>query len=72
MTIITILRQLFGTPKCQYDIEPKIVEIDNELSTRKPEVKAYFDGQFKKVEPSAPYTVIQLEVAERSGGGVKE
>jgi hypothetical protein len=48
------------------------VEVDNELTTQKPEVEAYFDSQFMKVEPSTPYTGAQLGGAERSGGVVKE
>jgi hypothetical protein len=43
--------------KRQYNIEPKVVEVDNELTTQKPAVKAYLEGiEFMKVEPSAPYT----------------
>jgi Reverse transcriptase (RNA-dependent DNA polymerase) len=71
-TIITALKHLFGILKRQYKIEPKTVEVDNELTTQKPEVEAYFDSQFMKVEPSAPYTGAQLGGAERSGGVVKE
>ena len=66
------LKHLFGILKRQYNIEPQIVEVDNELTTQKPEVNAYFDRQHVKVEPSAPYTRAQLGGAERSGGVVKE
>jgi hypothetical protein len=71
-TIITVLKHIFGILKRQYDIEPKPVEVDNELATQKPEAEAHFDCQFMKVEPSVPYTGAQLGGAERSGGVVKE
>jgi hypothetical protein len=71
-TIITVLKHLFGTLKRQFNIEPKIAEVDNELTSQKPEVEAYLNSQFMKVEPSAPYTGAQLGGAERSGGVVKE
>jgi hypothetical protein len=73
ITIIAALEHLFGFLNRQYEIKPKVVEIDNELNTQKPEVKAYLENkQFMKVEPSAPYTGSQLGGAERSGGVVKE
>jgi len=71
-TILTAINHLFGTLLRQYEIKPKIVEVDNELTTQKPEVKAFFYSQYLTVEPSAPYTAAQLGGAERSGGVVKE
>ena len=32
-TIITVLKHLFGTLKRQFNIEPKIAEVDNELTS---------------------------------------
>ena len=72
-TIISALRHFFGMLKRQYDIEPKIVEADNEITTVKPEVKAYLINEEKViVEPSAPYTNSQIGGAERSGGAIKD
>jgi hypothetical protein len=54
--------------KRQYNIEPKVAEVDNELTTQKPDVKNYLENtEFMKVEPSAPYTQGQNGGAERSG-----
>jgi hypothetical protein len=39
---------------------------------KKTKVKAFLEGQFIKLEPSAPYTGAQLGGAERSGGVEKE
>jgi hypothetical protein len=53
-TIIAALKHLFGTLK-RLDIQPKVAEMDNELTTQKPEVKACLENtEFMKVEPSAP------------------
>ena len=72
-TIISALRHFFGMLKRQYDIEPKIVEADNEITTVTPEVKAYLINEEKViVEPSAPYTNSQIGGAERSGGAIKD
>lgn len=72
-TIISALRHFFGMLKRQYDIEPKIVEADNEITTVKPEFKAYLINEEKViVEPSAPYTNSQIGGAERSGGAIKD
>jgi hypothetical protein len=72
-TIITALKHLFAMLKRQHDIEPKIVEADNEITIVKPEVKAYLTYTQKViVEPSAPYTNSQIGGAERSGGVVKD
>jgi hypothetical protein len=59
--------------KRQYDILPKVVEMDNELTMKKPRVKAYLETvQFMRIEPSATYTGAQNGGAERSGGAIKE
>jgi hypothetical protein len=72
-TIIAALKHLFGMLKRQYRIEPKVVEVDNELTTQKPDVRNYLENtEFMKVEPSAPYTQGQNGGAERSGGVLKD
>ena len=71
-TIITALRHLFGMLKRHHEIEPKVVEADNEITIIKPEVKAYLTNEEKVIiEPSAPYTNSQIGGAERSGGVIK-
>jgi len=42
-TIIAALEHFFGMLKRQYDIEPRAAEVDNELTDRKPEVRAYLE-----------------------------
>jgi hypothetical protein len=37
----------------QYDIQPKVMEVDNELTTQKPKVKAFLEKECIKLEPSA-------------------
>jgi hypothetical protein len=50
-----------------------VVEVDNELTTQKPDVRNYLENtEFMKVEPSAPYTQGQNGGAERSGGVLKD
>jgi hypothetical protein len=51
-----------------------VTELDNELTSQKPDVKAYLKKKKKMkrnscgVEPSAPYTGAKNDGAERSGG----
>ena len=53
-----------------------MTELDNELTSQKPDVKAYLKKKIKNemkrnscgVEPSAPYTGAKNDDAERSGG----
>ena len=71
-TIIAALTNFFGMLKRQYEIQPTVVEVDNELTTQKPKVKAFLEKEFIKLEPSAPYTGAQLGGAERPGGVIKE
>jgi hypothetical protein len=47
--IIASLTHFFGMLKRQYDIQPKTIEVDNELTTQKPKVKAFLEGQFINV-----------------------
>jgi Reverse transcriptase (RNA-dependent DNA polymerase) len=71
-TIISALKHLFGTLKRQCSILPKVAELDNELTSQKPDVQAYLENaEFMRVEPSAPYTGAQNGGAERSGGVLK-
>ena len=72
-TIIAAFRHLFGLLDRQYSLKPKVIEVDNELFTQKPEVRKFLDEEmFMKIEPSAPYTHDQIGGAERSGGVVKD
>jgi hypothetical protein len=66
-TILAARKHLFGMLKRQYRIESKVVEVDNELTTQKPDVRNYLE--FMKVEP---YTQGQNGGAERSGGVLKD
>ena len=71
-TIIAALKHLFGFLLRQCKIKPKIVEMDNELTTQKPKVRTFLeDEQHMVLEPSAPYTNSQIGGAERSGGVIK-
>ena len=70
-TIIAALTHFFGMLDRQYDIQPKVIEVDNELTTQKPKVKAFLEKECVKLEPSAPYTGAQLGGAERPGGAIK-
>ena len=68
-TIIAALKHLFGLLLRQFNIKPKIAEMDNELTTQKPKVKIFLEGeQHMVLEASAPYTNSQIGGAERSGG----
>ena len=71
-TIIAALTHFFGMLDRQYDIQPKVIEVDNELTTQKPKVKAFLEKECVKLEPSAPYTGAQLGGAERPGGAIKD
>ena len=71
-TIIAALTHFFGMLDRQYNIQPKVMEVDNELTTQKPKVKAFLEKECIKLEPSAPYTGVQLGGAERPGGTIKD
>jgi hypothetical protein len=54
-------------------IELKVVGVDNELTTQKPDVRNHLENtEFMKVEPSAPYTQGQNGGAERLRGVLKD
>ena len=63
---------LFGILKRQYNLEPKVIEADNEIFTVKPGVCTHLESQHIKIDPSAPYTQAQNRGAERSGGVLKD
>jgi len=72
-TIITTLRYFFDFVAHQYDLKPKVVEADGEITSVKPKVKRYLEQErLLKVEPSPPYTQDLNGGAERSGGVIKE
>ena len=50
-TIIAALTHFFGMLDRQYDIQPKVMEVDNELTTQKPKVKAFLEKECIKLEP---------------------
>jgi hypothetical protein len=59
--------------KHQYSIQPRVIEIDNELFTQKPKVRKYLEEkEYLLLEPSAPYTQAQNGATKSSGGNIKE
>lgn len=58
--------------KSRYQINPKIIETDNEIVTVKPQVAQWIENQGITLEPSTPYTQEQNGGAERLGGVIKE
>ncbi len=71
-TIMKVLTYFFDFLKRQYKIEPKVMEMDGELYTQKPEVKRFLEQQSMRVEPSPPYTQALNGSGERSGGVIKQ
>jgi hypothetical protein len=56
-TIIRILEWFFRILKRQYSIQPRVIEMDNELFTQKRKVRKYLEeNEHLLLEPSAPYT----------------
>ena len=55
-TIINSLSYLLDFLKQHYNLVPKVVECDNELTTQKPKIFRFLQGRRIKVQPSAPYT----------------
>lgn len=70
-SILAALRHLFVFLQRQYNIEPKVIECDNEFM-RSNAITTFFSDQGVKVEPSALYTQAQNGGAERPGGVIKE
>ena len=68
-SIITALDALFKILEKRYQITPKVVECDNEITKVKPQVRIWLEGKAIKIEPSALQTQSQNSGAERSGGG---
>ena len=68
-SLLAALEDLFAHLQHQYNLVVKVVECDNEITSRE-EVVAKFKGI--SFEPSAPDTQAQNGGAERSGGVVKE
>jgi hypothetical protein len=71
-SIIKILTNFFLFLKNHYNITPKIIEADSEITTVKPEAERWLASQGMTVEPSAPDTQAQNGGAERSGGVNRE
>ena len=71
-SIITALDALFKILEKRYQITPKVVECDNEITKVKPQVRVWLEGKAIKIEPSAPQTQSQNGAAEHSGGVIKE
>ena len=71
-SIITALDALFKILEKRYQITPKVVECDNEITKVKPQVRIWLEGKAIKIEPSAPQTQSQNSGAECSGGVIKE
>jgi transposase InsO family protein len=71
--IIQVLTVFFGYLKRQFKIEPKVMEMDGELFSQKPEVRRFLEQQqFMRVEPSPPYTQALNSSGERLGGVIKQ
>ncbi|KAF7564176.1 uncharacterized protein PtrM4_154110 [Pyrenophora tritici-repentis] len=66
-SIIRVLSNFLTFLQNQYNITPKVIETDNEITTVKPDVERWIRGQGIAVEPSAPDTQAQNGGAERSG-----
>ena len=72
-TIVSTLKWFFDMIQYRFELKPKVVECDNEITTQKPKVTQFLQEELKiSVEPSAPYTQAQNGEAERSGGVIKE
>ena len=72
-SIIAALKDLFGRLERQYDVQPTVIECDNELYLRKHDVRRFLERDKRiKIEPSAARTQSQNGAAERSGGVVKD
>lgn len=71
-SIIRLLDIFFKFLSKQFNIAVKVIESDNEITTRKSEVSMWCKSLGIKLEPSAPDTQAQNGGAERSGGVIKE
>ena len=71
-SIISCLRHFFNMMEMQYDEKVKVIECDNEIYSRKLEVRRFIESESRKIEPSAPYTQSQNGGAARAGGAVKD
>lgn len=71
-SITRVLSNFLTFLQNQYNITPKVIETDNEITTVKPDVERWIRGKGIAVEPSAPDTQAQNGGAERSGGVNKE
>lgn len=69
-TIWSTLKEFFGWLKHKYNIQPKVIECDNEV-TQHPNLMAWLKSRLT-IEPSAPHTQAQNGAAERSGGVIKD
>src|SRR5690349_19254068 len=68
-SIALALASLFGILQRQFQIQPTVVESDNEFNQGA--IKAFLQRHSVRIEPSAAYTPAQNGGAERSGGIIK-
>lgn len=71
-SIIKLLDTFYCFLRNHYEIVPKVIEADNEITTVKPQVQQWLASKGTVIEPSAPDTQAQNGHAERSGGVNKE
>ena len=54
-SIIKCLQHFINMVAVQYDEKVKVIECDNEMFTRKLEIKKFFESESRKINPLAPY-----------------